>query len=96
MDDLIRVVIMIGSMVGLSVGAYAGVAVVSIIKRRYDPPVTGAAPDELELIHARLASVDELEARVNELEERVDFAERLVARQQESERLPSGQPLDHR
>ena len=96
MDDLIRVVIMIGAMVGLGVGAYAGVAMVSIIKRRYDPPPVGPGPDELDSIHVRLASVDELEARVNELEERVDFAERLMARQQESERLPSGQPLDHR
>jgi len=34
-----------------------------------------------------IAEVDELKRRVGELEERVDFAERLLARQREQERL---------
>src|SRR5919108_4128257 len=34
---------------------------------------------EVEQLHARLAEVDGLQARVAELEERVDFAERLLA-----------------
>lgn len=58
-------------------------------------PAPALPPEELELMQARLAGVEALEARVNELEERVDFAERLVARHHESERLSPGPPLDH-
>ena len=45
------------------------------------PPETGD-------LQARLAELDELKNRVGELEERVDFAERLLARHREGERLP--------
>ncbi len=38
-------------------------------------------------MQARLAELDELKRHVAELEERVDFAERLLARQREGERL---------
>jgi hypothetical protein len=96
MDDLIKVVAMVAALVGLGVGTYAGVTVVSILKRRFDSSAAGPSLDELESIHARLANVEALEARVNELEERVDFAERHIAGQHESERLSSGPPLDHR
>jgi hypothetical protein len=95
MDDVIKVAAFVGALVGCGVGAYAGVTVISILKRRFDPPIAGPGPDELESIQARLANVEALEARVNELEERVDFAERLVASHHESERLPAVRPLDH-
>ena len=36
------------------------------------------------------AEVETLKARVAELEERMDFAERLLAREREPERLPPG------
>ena len=45
-------------------------------------------PLETEDLQARLAEVDQLKQRVGELEERVDFAERLLARHREGERLP--------
>lgn len=95
MDDLIRIAAVIGLMVGGGVGAYAAVSVISIIRRRLDPPPASGL-EELDSIQARLANVESLEARVNELEERVDFAERLIASQHESERLSAGQPPDHR
>jgi hypothetical protein len=41
-------------------------------------------PEDLQ---ARLAELDDVKVRLAELEERVDFAERLLARQRESERL---------
>jgi hypothetical protein len=37
-----------------------------------------------------LAELQGLQTRVAELEERLDFAERLLARQREAERLPGG------
>ena len=45
-------------------------------------------PPETEHLQAKLAELDQLKQRVAELEERVDFAERLLARQREGERLP--------
>lgn len=42
------------------------------------------APEEMQ---RRLAELDDLKQRLGELEERVDFAERLLARQREAERL---------
>jgi hypothetical protein len=42
---------------------------------------------EVEQLHARLAEMDGLQARVAELEERLDFAERLLAQNREPDRL---------
>lgn len=70
------------------------VAVLQVVVARLMPPgyrrrswkhETLADSEE---VHARLAEVDDLKQRVAELEERVDFAERLLARQREGERLP--------
>jgi hypothetical protein len=38
-------------------------------------------------VQRRLAELDDVKQRLGELEERVDFAERVLARQRESERL---------
>jgi hypothetical protein len=45
-------------------------------------------PAELEALRADLEALRELHPRVAELEERVDFAERLLARRDESAQLP--------
>ena len=42
---------------------------------------------DIEHLHGRLGEVDSLQARVLELEERVDFTERLLAQAQQSARL---------
>ena len=42
--------------------------------------VDAALKGELEQMHHRLAEVDSLQMRIGELEERLDFAERLLAR----------------
>jgi hypothetical protein len=42
---------------------------------------------DIEHLHARFGDLDSLHARVLELEERVDFAERLLAQTQQSARL---------
>jgi tetrahydromethanopterin S-methyltransferase subunit G len=41
----------------------------------------------LEDVEARLGELDQLKQRMSELEERVDFAERLLAKQREGLRL---------
>ncbi len=95
MDDVIKVIAFVGALVGIGIGGYVGVTVVSILKRRFDVSPSAPSLDELESLHARLANVEALEARVAELEERVDFAERLVS-QHDSDRLSSGRPADPR
>ena len=42
---------------------------------------------DIDHLHARLAEVDTLQSRVLELEERVDFTERLLAQSQQPSRL---------
>jgi Tfp pilus assembly protein PilO len=42
---------------------------------------------DVEHLHQRLGEVDALQARLGELEERVDFTERLLAKNREPDRL---------
>ncbi|MEP7324878.1 MAG: hypothetical protein ABI836_02925 [Gemmatimonadota bacterium] len=55
-------------------------------RSRLDP----ALQDELEQLRARVGEVDGLQHRVAELEERVDFTERMLAQRAAPERLPEG------
>jgi Tfp pilus assembly protein PilO len=55
-------------------------------RSRLDP----AIHEELEQLRARAAEVDSLNHRVAELEERVDFTERMLAQRSAPERLPEG------
>ena len=53
----------------------------------------GADPvqtDRIEELEHRLAALEQERARVGELEERLDFAERLLAQRRDAERLPGG------
>jgi hypothetical protein len=50
---------------------------------RMDP----ALAEELEHLRGRLGEVEGLQGRIAELEERVDFAERLLAQKREPEQL---------
>jgi hypothetical protein len=78
----------------------AGVAIVAAISLvvfgirrqvalRHSPPSTTGeiAAQQAADIEARLSEVDHLQFRVQELEERLDFAERLLAQAREPERL---------
>lgn len=83
---------------GAGVLVYAGVAIVSALAKRLDgkAPLPPLPPEGLEEIRVRLDNAAALEARVQELEERVDFAERMLATRHEAERLPGAEPLDPR
>jgi hypothetical protein len=54
--------------------------------------VTPALQGELDQLHHRLADVDLLQQRVAELEERLEFTERLLARGEGQATLPRGGP----
>jgi len=51
------------------------------------PSADPALHRELEQMHQRLGEVDALQGRVADLEERLDFAERLLAQSREPDRL---------
>lgn len=54
--------------------------------RAHTGPITGGTPAEPDV--ARLSEVlDDVQKRVGELEERLDFAERLLAKHRDGERL---------
>ncbi|HET7468330.1 MAG TPA: hypothetical protein VFJ81_01595 [Gemmatimonadales bacterium] len=56
------------------------------------PTLSPALQEEFEEMHHRLAEMDGLQQRVSELEERLDFAERLLARGDGQATLPRGSP----
>lgn len=49
-----------------------------------------AIHEDLDQLRARVADVDNLNQRVGELEERVDFTERMLAQRAAPDRLPEG------
>jgi Tfp pilus assembly protein PilO len=56
------------------------------------PGLTPALQQDLDDVHHRLAEVDALQQRITDLEERLDFAERLLARGDSQATLPRGTP----
>ena len=46
--------------------------------------------DEIRMVHERLDRVEYVDDRMSELEERLDFAERLLARQRDVPRVEGG------
>jgi tetrahydromethanopterin S-methyltransferase subunit G len=58
-------------------------------RRIEGPGAAGAvAPAELEELRSRLDDMEQQVGRVHELEERLDFTERMLAQQREQARLP--------
>lgn len=64
-------------------GPLLAVMVVPALAKRFVKATSGSSTDG-----APSAELEALQQRVAELEERVDFAERLLAQQRESGRLP--------
>jgi Tfp pilus assembly protein PilO len=63
------------------------------IGRRIEGRASGVDPAlraELEQLQARVSEVEALQHRLMELEERVDFAERLLSQRREPQRLEKG------
>ena len=80
----------------ISVAFIAGVTIVlwplmrAFARRIEGRGANPALQGEIEQLRARVADVEVLQHRVAELEERVDFAERLLAQKREPERLGRG------
>lgn len=67
---------------------FAGVALLRLL-----PPKKSKGPDLPEDLRARLDELDQVKQRLGELEERVDFAERMLAKQREADRLGPGNAI---
>jgi Tfp pilus assembly protein PilN len=89
-DDVVQFfsVMMIIVVTGLL--GVGGLTLIKALDRRLGgrrgPPAL--SPEELEVVRAQLAEVDGLRERIAELEERLDFAERLLAQRGETSQLP--------
>jgi cytochrome c-type biogenesis protein CcmH/NrfG len=74
------------------VGAWSAIRIVRILARRLegDRGRGAAAENELAALRERVEELESQQARLLELEERVDFAERLLAWQRDGAALPGG------
>ena len=88
MEDVVKVALVMLTILGLPMVMFFVVApVLQSIGRR----LAGQSPDEateLEALRAEVEALRELHPRMAELEERLDFAERLLARREETAQLP--------
>jgi hypothetical protein len=93
MDDIIKLFGVIAAVSMAGAGAYAVVALTGAFARRLERrggPDTERLQSELADLRLRLDESDEVRARVTEVEERLDFAERLLAQRNEPARLSAG------
>jgi hypothetical protein len=76
----------------LLTGIVTGGVWLGIVLARRQRRLTQQDPVLLEDVRERLLRLEDVERRLAEVEERLDFTERLLARQREAERLtpPSG------
>ncbi|MBI3983487.1 MAG: hypothetical protein HY337_11290 [Gemmatimonadetes bacterium] len=82
---------------GMAVGVILGLPLIKAIVRRIEGRPTAPGSEEVQALRAevaelrrRLESAEDVANRVAELEERADFAERLLTQQRDRSRLPPG------
>jgi hypothetical protein len=94
-SDIIKALSLLVGFVVAGLTLFGGFSVITVFRKRYESQLKSELPSaELEAIHARLEAAETLERRVAELEERLDFTERMLA-QQEPGQLPAGPPTNH-
>jgi len=71
---------------------FGGVALLRFLPHPKSRALNESDREAMEDLQARVGQLDELRHRINQLEERVDFAERILAKPREGERL--GPPKD--
>ena len=87
--DFIGFMSVFGALATLGVGVYTAIRFVNYRLRRMEHrEVAGGVLAELDELRGRVHELEADRARVAELEERVDFAERILARV--PEQLPAG------
>jgi hypothetical protein len=82
MDDIIKIGLGMLVMTGFPLMLYGGFVAIRAFQRKLEGQPGRAGVDrELEDVRARLADLEQAQGRVVELEERLDFAERLLAQE---------------
>jgi hypothetical protein len=66
---------------------FAGIALLRFLPKSKSRVMDQPEREALGDLQVRLGQLDQLQERIGELEERVDFAERILAKQRDSERL---------
>lgn len=92
MDDVLKIFGIFTAMGMAGAGVYAVIALVGVVTRRLEGRRTEGDESlrhELEDLQARVAGGEELQQRVAELEERLDFAERMLAQRPDVARIPA-------
>lgn len=79
-ETLIKVIVMGVAAVGIPVAAYAAIAATRAIWVKGEPGKLG--PEELQALQDRVAELESQVGWVAELEERMDFAERMLAQRE--------------
>lgn len=87
MEDVFKFVIVMFAIIGVPAMFMWGAPIARAIARRIEGG-RGVDPGDLDAMRGELEELRVLPARVAELEERLDFAERLLTRQEGAERLP--------
>ncbi len=92
MDDVLKLVAMLAGVGVTGTLLYTAVRFVNVTVRRLEGRHGGEGlQQELAEMQSRLADLEAQQGRVMELEERLDFAERLLAQRREVERLGPGE-----
>ncbi len=90
MDNVLRLLVMVGGFSAIGVMCSLGIALAKRIGRASSP----LTEERLESTEQRLAETEDgllgTQERVAELEERLEFAERLIQQARERNRLPGG------
>jgi Tfp pilus assembly protein PilO len=91
-ETLFKIIVGLVAVVGIPVGAYAAVVATRAIWVKGEPrPADPELKAQVEMLEARVHQLEGERDRLLELEERVDFAERLLARRPDSvSQLPDG------
>lgn len=88
MDDLIRVAMAVLMMTGFPLLFYAGFVGIRVFQRRMEGKTVGAdVMRELEDLRNRVADLEQVQGRVEELEERMDFSERMLTQEKQPGQL---------
>jgi hypothetical protein len=86
MDDLFKVALAILMMTGFPLITYAGFVGIRVWQRKIERGNAGGS-EEIEELRARIAELERMQGRVDELEERMDFSERLLVQDKQSGQL---------
>jgi len=82
MDDIIKIGVGMLIMTGFPLILYGGFVAIRAFQRKLDAqPSSLDLKRELEDVRTRVADLEQAQGRVEELEERLDFAERMLAQE---------------